>query len=495
LGDLKSKALYSTFWSFFETIGNQGLQFAVGIILARLLLPEDYGLIGVLAIFMGIAGVLIDSGFKTSIIRSQDLTDIDCSTIFYVNFLVSIIVALLLFTFSPSIAVYFRKPELVNVTRVLALSPVLNGFGLVQSALLFKNLQFKRNAKISITSNIISGSLAIFLAFKGFSYWALVWKVIIGESIYNLLLWVTSSWRPQLVFSTGILKKHFRFSSNLLLTGMIDTFFDNIYSFIFGKFFSFKELGFFTRGKGYVDMVTKTLSSTIQKVNSPLLAGTGKDNNFKINAYSKLLHGTVLLVFPASAMLVAVAKPMIIFLIGEKWLPAVPFIQILAISGIIYPVLNSNCSLFEVLGRSDLILKSALLSRPIQIIILLVTINYSAITIAWGIVLQGLVTFYLSFYFVKKVTSQSILALIKVLLLPLLLSTLIGLIVYIIGVFLMIYYTTGIVFGIQLIMGILIMMVLFHLLKFNEIIIIKTFVFERVKGIKNKFQENINQLK
>ncbi len=355
--NLKSKALKSTFWSFFETFGNQGFQFIVGIILARLLIPEDYGLIGVLAIFIGISGVLIDSGFKTSIIRSHDLTDVDCSTIFFVNLLVSFATASLLFASANIIAIYFKKPELVNVTRVCALIPIINGFGLVQASLLFKNLQFKRNAKISIASNVISGLIAIFLAFKGFSYWALVWKAILAAGIYNSMLWITSNWHPKFNFSLEILKKHFRFSSRLLITNILATVFDNIYSFVFGKFFSLKDLGFFTRGKGFVDLATKTISSATQKVNTSLLAATGKGNDYKINAYSKLLRATALLIFPVTALLIAVSEPMILALIGEKWLSAVPYLRILAIAGMLYPVLNSISALFEVLGRSDIILK------------------------------------------------------------------------------------------------------------------------------------------
>jgi len=481
VSEIKNRAINSTFWSFFETFGNKGLQFVVGIILARLLLPEDYGIIGVLAIFLGISGVLVDSGFKTSIIRSKDLTDVDCSTIFYVNLSVSIVVALLLFASAPNIATFFNKPELVNVTRVFALIPVINGFGLVQSALLFKNLQFKRNAKISIPANVIAGTIAILLAFWDYSYWALVWRAIIFAGIYNIFLWITSSWHPQLIFSLEILKKHFRFSSKLLLTGMLDAFFNNIYSFIFGKFFSFKELGFFTRGKGYADLVTRTLSIAIQKVNTPLLAAADIDHNYTINAYTKLLRATTLLIFPAIALLVAAAKPMIIFLIGEKWLPAVSFLQILAFAGLVYPITNANSSLFVVLGHSNIILKVAIIGKPIQLIILLITINFNAHVVAWGIVIHQFIFLCISYFYIIRITNQSIKTLLINLLPALFISVIMGLIIYPTGLFLSNFFIDGLVFAVQVILGIIISIFLLWILRIREFNLIKKLILKKTQ--------------
>jgi O-antigen/teichoic acid export membrane protein len=487
LGDLKSKALNSTFWSFVETFGNQGFQFVVGIMLARLLLPEDYGLIGVLAIFIGIAGVLVDSGFKTSIIRSEDLSDLDCSTIFFVNLFVSIITASLLFASANFMAIYFKKPELVNVTRVCALIPLINGFGLVQSSLLFKNLQFKRNAKISISSNVISGATAVFLAFKGFSYWALVWRAILAAGIYNLLLWINSSWHPKFIFSLQILKKHFRFSSRLLITNIFASVFDNIYSFVFGKFFSLKDLGFFTRGKGFVDLASKTISVATQKVNTSLLAASGNGDVYKINAYSKLLRATAFLVFPIIALLVAVAEPMIVSLIGEKWLPAVPYLRILAIAGMLYPILNSMSALFEVLGRSDIILKTAFIGGPVQIIILFITIKIGALMVAWGIVFYWVFILFLTLHFVSKVSNLKAFESLKVLIMPFSISILMCFVVYLTGLFLSLFFAHVIVFGIQTILGIFITILLFYLLKIKEFDFVKSYSQKLIKDLKVKF--------
>jgi O-antigen/teichoic acid export membrane protein len=226
-------------------------------------------------------------------------------------------------------------------------------------------------------------------------------------------------------------------------------------------------------------MVTKTLSTTIQKVNTPLLAISGKDDEYKINAYSKLLRATTLLIFPATALLIVVAKPMIVFLIGEKWLPTVPFLQVLAISGMIYPVLNANSSLFEVLGRSDLILKSTLILRPLQIIILFVTINFSSIIVVWGIVTLSMFGFFLSYYFVNKTINCNIFNIVKVLLPALYISLLMGTIIYLVGYLGDNYFRSGIMFGVQSISGIIITIILFRLFKIKEFETIKEIIFSR----------------
>lgn len=481
----KKQALNNTLWSFAETFGNQGVQFLIGIVLARLLMPSDFGIVGVLAVFMGLSGVLIDSGFKTSIIRGKDINDIDCSTIFYVNFLVSILVGLSLFLSAHSIAVFFNKSELENVTKLLAIIPVINGLGLVQSALLYRNLEFKRNAKASVLSNFFAGIVALILAFQGFSYWSLVWRGIISAIIYNGLLWIGSNWRPKLEFSFQILKKHYRFSIKLLITGIIDAFFSNVYSFIFGKFFSFSELGFFTRGKSYVDMITRTLSIAISKVNLPLLSIEGSSDVDKINRHIKLLRATTIIIFPATILLMAIAEPMIIFLIGTKWLPAVPYLQILAISGLIYPILNANSNLVLVFGRSDYTLKAALISRMVQLVILFTTIRYGGIIVAWGIIIHNIFGLFISFYFIKKTIKQNILNMVKSLISPLIISVIMGVFVFITGYFLKHFFITGYILAIQLLVGVLVLWPLMQVFKISEYFFIKQSVMTFISKHKN----------
>lgn len=479
MSDFQNKATSSFFWSFFETFGSQAIQFVIGVFLARLLTPENYGLIGVLAIFIGIAGVLVDSGFKTSIIRNRELHEEDCSTIFYVNLTVSIIISLIFYLSSTYISYYFAKPELTNIVRVFALLPIINGIGLVQTALLIKELKFKIIAKISILANLISGMISIVMAINNLSYWALVWKVLLMAIIYNGLIWFYGKWKPKLSFSITALKKHFNFGSKLLLTGIVDSFFDNIYSFIFGKYFSMKDLGFFTRGKGYADLVTTSISVSIQKVNTPLLSHKNIDDEGVFRTYSKLLKSSSLLIFSANALLFSIAEPLLLFLLGSKWAEAIPYLQVLTISGMIYSILNSNSSFLEVMGRSDLILKNTLIGRPIQIAILLITLQFGSIFIAWGIVLHYFIMAFVSFYIISVVSKKKIFMLIKPLIQPIFISFIMGLIVFFTGKLLSGKIHETIIISIQLIEAIIIIISFIKFLNLNEYFILQS--------LKNKF--------
>lgn len=472
--DFRNKAASSLFWSFFETFGSQGVQFIIGVILARLLTPENYGLIGVLAIFIGIAAVLVDSGFKISIIRSKELSPEDCSTIFYLNLTVSFTISLVFYISSSYIAAYFSKPELGDIVKVFATLPLINGFGLVQSALLIKELKFKSHAKISILANCISGLISILLAMNAFSYWALVWKAVSMAIIYNCLIWYYGKWKPKLFFSLRVLKKHFHFGSKLLLTGIVDSFFDNIYSLIFGKYFSMKDLGFFTRGKGYADLATTSISVAIQKVNTPLLSHVNTDHENVFSTYTKLLRSSSLLVFSANALLFSIAKPLILLLLGDKWLEAIQYLQILTLSGMIYSILNSNSSFLEVMGRSDLILKNTLIGRPIQVAILILTIQADSIAIAWGIVLHYFIMLLISFYIVSLVSEKKISLLFKPLIEPMMIASLMGIAVYFTGKLLFGRIHETMIITVQLAEAFIITVGLIKLLNLNEYLLLRS---------------------
>jgi len=484
LNDLKHKAINSTLWSLIETFSNHGAQFIIGVILARLLVPEDYGLTSVILIFVSITNVLVDSGFKSSIIRSSNLSEIERSTIFYSNIFVSLLVGIILFISSEYISIFFKKPELEKITKLYSLIPIINGFGLVQSAILFKKLQFKRNAIISIISNLIAGIIAVVLALNNYSYWALVWKGILTSFIYCLLLWLTSNWRPHLIFSLSALKIHFRFSSKLLLTGIVDNVFNNIYTFIFGKYFSLKELGYYTRGKGYVDMATKTLSIAIQKVNNPILASANNNKDMIINHYIKLLRGTALLIFPITILLIIIAKPMIIVLIGNKWINAIPYLQIIAISGMIYPILNANSSLLEILGNSGTILKMAIISRFLQISILIFTLNFNGLIVAWGIVIHYMLIFFISCYYLNKITKIKFQNIISPLLKPLIISFIVGLFTLIIWFSFKNYLTDLTMLIAELTVWLGLMWLLLQLFKVRELSVIKEFILNKHNSFK-----------
>lgn len=391
-----------------ESLGTQIIQFVIGIILARLLSPEDYGLVAIIYIFTSFSTVIIDSGFKTSIIRTPDLTIQESSTIFWYNTIVSLFVSGLLFLSADYVSFIFHKPQLALLLKVFSIVPIINSFGLVQNALMFRNLDFKLNTKIVLVSNTISGIFAIFLAVKGYSYWSLIVKAILQSVLNTSFYWVFNKWKPLFVFDLIAFRKHFRFGNKLLLVGLIDTVFDQVYSFIIGKFYSLKDLGLYKRGEGYVELVSKSISRSIQKVNSPILAVLKSQNSDIIGPHRKIVSNSCFAIYPMLLGLASIASPLILVLIGEKWLPSVVFLQLLALSRLAYPIINSGASVLEVLGRSDLNLKYTLINRSLLVIILIFSTQFGIISLIIGKIIHSFASAILIMYFVEKTTNLKI---------------------------------------------------------------------------------------
>ncbi|MDD3460325.1 MAG: lipopolysaccharide biosynthesis protein [Mesotoga sp.] len=490
MSDLKIKSLKSTIWSFIENFGTQGIHFIFGVILARLLSPKDYGIIGVLSIFMGLANIIVDSGFKLSIIRSRNISHEDCSTIFYTNLILSLVVSCILFSSSSLVADYFRIEVLKSILKVYAIIPILNGFGIVQMALMHKSLAFDKIAKISISSNIISGVIAIIMALLGYSYWALVYKSVASALFINIFLWLYSDWRPKFEFSYLSLKKHFNFSIKILMTDLVDVIFDNIYSPIFGKKFSIKELGFFSKGRSFADLISHTLSASVQKVSTPLLASIPENNDI-ISPFKKLLKAVTMLIFPILTLFIIIAPTLFSTLLGEKWLPIVPYFRILAFAGFIYPILNSCSCLFQVEGRSDLIFIYALVNRILQILILLITLKYNTIIITVGILFHSLFCLILMLFNIKVFLKIKVIPVLRVLKYPILLSIIIAISAKLVNlIFLTLIYDI-IVIIIQFILSLLVSYIFLKLSGSEELSLINEIFINRLFKSNKVKMENI----
>jgi len=405
MSDIESKAINSTLWSLLETLGSQGIQFILGIILARLLTPEDYGLVAVIYVFVGLSTVIIDSGFKTSIIRSKDITNSETSTIFWYNIVVSFVVSSLLFSAANSISIYFHKSQLELILKVFSIVPIINSLGLVQNALMFKNLQFKLNTKITLISNVFSGVIAIIFAMEGYEYWSLVAKTILQGIFITSLFWFYNKWRPEYVFSINAFKKHFAFSNKLLIVGLIDTAFDQIYSLIIGKYYSFQELGLYKRGEGFVELVSTSFSRAIQKVNSPILSLIIFQNNDIVSPHRKIVTNSCFIIYPLLLGLAAIASPLIFVLLGDKWMPSVIFLQLLVFSRLAYPIINSGASVLEVLGRSDLNLKYTLYNRSFLILVLFFSTQFGILSLIIGKIIHSITSAIIIMYMLEQTTS------------------------------------------------------------------------------------------
>ena len=400
--NLKSRAVQGFVWNSIEKFAVQGIQFIIGIILARILMPSDYGLIGMLAIFIAISQWFIDSGFSTALIQKKNRSEIDFSTVFYFNIVVSILFYLILYFCSPLIADFYNQPKLVDLTKVLSLNIIISSFSIIQTTKFTINLDFKSITISNFIAVIISGSVGVTMAYVGFGVWALVWQSIIRVSILAIILWVISKWKPGLVFSMESFRNLFKFGSKLLAAGMIATILRNIYSIIIGKYFAAQELGYFTRAKGFTDLTSLTVTSILSKVSFPVLAEMQDDKKMLVSTYKRLIRMTSFVIFPLMALLAVIAEPFIRVLLTEKWIGVVPLLQLLCLARVLTPISTLNMNILNVIGRSDLFLKLDVIKVPIILGPLLIAIPFGVKAVVIGHVISSVISYLLNTYYPSK---------------------------------------------------------------------------------------------
>ena len=364
----KQKAKSGMGWSFLIQGGNQVINFIVSIILARILLPSEFGLIGMIAIFIVISKQFVNGGFSSSLIRTKEVDNGDYSTVFFINIITSVLMYLLLFFTAPFVAQFYEESILTDLIRVLGLILLVNAFSIVQSTKLNKNLDFKTQFKLQFPALILSAALSIWMALSGYGVWSLVIRDLSYATFATVQLWFYSSWKPSLIFDKNKLKTHFDFGYKLSLTQIINTLFDNLYKVIIGKFFSAAQLGFYTRAKSLVEMPSGFFVSAFNRVAYPLLSSIGNDQKQLKSVYSRLMKMLVFVIIPILIYLGIVAEPLIKWLLTEKWLPAVPYFQLLIVSGLFYPIHQYNLNICKVNGRSDLVLKLSMFQNFLLLI-------------------------------------------------------------------------------------------------------------------------------
>lgn len=360
---LKKKTIGGLVWSFGDLIGNQGIQFLIQIILARLLLPEHFGLIGMILIFIALSNSLVDSGFTQALIRERHANQTDYSTVFYFNLVVSFLIYLILFLAAPAISRFFGEPQLVALVRVLSIGIVINAFAVIPKAMFAKEVNFKTQAKINLSSSILSGLFAVGLALAGYGVWSLVLRQLSMNAIQSLLFTVTKKWVPSLVFSLASFKRLFGFGWKLLVSGMIDTFYTNVYFLIIGKQYSAAQLGYYTNASRFSEIVSQNLAATILRVTYPVLSSIQDEHERLKQSYKNITRLAAFLIFPVMVGMAAIGEPLVLLVFGEKWLPMVPYFQLLSIAGMLYPILALDLSILQVKGRSDLYLYLEIINK------------------------------------------------------------------------------------------------------------------------------------
>lgn len=382
--NLKQKTITGTIWSFIDRVGNSLIQLLLTIILARLLDPKDFGVIGMLIIFSSISRIIIDGGFNVALIRKQDCDNTLYSSVFYLNLIVSLLLYLILFLCSPFIAIFFNYPELELISKYYFLILPLYSLSIIQYVIIQKELDFKKYAYISLISIIISGFIGAFLAYNGYGVWALVWQAIINKILVSLLLWLNSKWRPNFIFSLNSIQSILKYSLNLLSTSLLIAVFNNLYALIIGKFFKAADLGFYTQSKQICTMPNITLISVIQRVIFPALSKIQDDNKRLKESYLKILRVMFLIISPLFLGLFAVANEFVLIVLSEKWLGAVPYIKILCLVAVIQPYINISHSLLKITDQTKLLLRIEFVRRIIILLTLLVTMRYGIISILYG---------------------------------------------------------------------------------------------------------------
>jgi teichuronic acid exporter len=399
---LKQKTISGLFWSFTDSFASQGVQFFVGIVLARILSPRDFGLIGMLTIFIAVSQSFIDSGFTSALIRKNICTDDDYSTVFYYNIIVSLILYLLLFLFSNAISIFFKEPQLKFLIQVLGIGLIFNSLSIIQRTILTKELNFKLQMRISVIASIGSGVLAISMAYYRFGVWSLAVLTISRFGFTSFLFWIWSSWRPLRIFSKNSFNELFSFGSKILVSGLIDTLYRNVYYLIIGKFFSVVELGYYTRADQFQTLPSQNLNGVISRVSFPVLSNIQNDILQLKAAYKKLIKSTMLITFVLMLGLAAVAKPIVITLIGEKWLPSVIYLQMLCFVGMFYPLHALNLNMLQVKGRSDLFLRLEIIKTIIAIPTIIIGIFFGIKIMIVGMMVNTIIAYYLNSYWSGK---------------------------------------------------------------------------------------------
>lgn len=395
---IKQKTINGLFWSSVDNFVNQIVGFIVGIILARLLSPKEFGLIGMTTVFIAISSVLINSGFMQALIRKQDCSNKDYSTVFFFNLFVSLILYLVLFLASPLISVFFNEVELIKIIRVVSIGLIVESITIIQSTILNKRVDFKLQAKISLISITISGVFGILLAYGGFGVWSLVYRNLLSQIIRSFLLWIWNKWRPTLEFSKTSFKELFSFGSKLMINGVIDTIYNNVYYLIIGKYFSAKELGFFTRAEMFKNLPAQNLLSIIYRVTYPVLTRL-QDNPIQLkHYYKKMISTTTFITFSLLLCMAAMAKPMILSLLGESWEGSVLYLQLLCFVGVFIPIQSLNANLMLVLGHSDLFLKLEIIKKLLAVPVIVIGVFMGIKVMIIAMLVSSIVGFLLYSY-------------------------------------------------------------------------------------------------
>lgn len=400
--NLKNKAVSGVSWSFLGSFSNQFISLVFGIVLARLLSPEDYGLIALTYVFIAISNTFIDSGFSVALVRKEMVTEGDYCTAFYFNVLVALLCYLIIFFIAPFAASFYKNELFSPVLRVVGLSIIVNSLGTVQVVKYMRKIDFKRLSLMSIVSNVLGCVVGLILAYLHYGVWALVFQTLTANLLLVCLYWIVSNWRPHDRFSKESFRYLFGFGSKLLLSGLLNVVFNNIYPIIIGRLFSASSLGFYSKANTFAKLPSSTLTDVMQKVTFPVLSQMQNDEDYLRNNYRKLIRLSAFVIFPMMIGLASVASPLMLFLLTEKWAQSIVYLQIICFGMMWYPVHAINVNLLQVKGRSDLFLRLEIIKKVMVVIVLFCVVPFGVIGICLGSVFTSIVSLFINTYYTGK---------------------------------------------------------------------------------------------
>lgn len=490
MGDtkLKNKVVTGLFWKLSERLGVQGVQFIIQVILARLLLPKDFGNIAIINVFILVATVLIQYGFSTALIQKINADDLDYSTAFYVNLGISSIMYLSLFISAPMLGEFYKDVLLVSLLRVQALILFLGAFSSVQNAVLARLMDFRKSFYINLGGVISQGIVGVFMAISGWGIWSLIFAQLASSITMVILGFVFVKWKPSLKFSIQRAKGLFVFGKNILLASVLETICNNIYSLAIGRVYTKEALGYYNRGQSIPSMLTNTIDGSIQGVLFPALSTCQSDLKQMKRLMRRAIRISCYLVFPAMAGIMALATPLISLLFTDKWLPSVPFLQMSCLTMAFYPIHTANLQAISASGRSDIYLKLEVVKKILLIVVLLITLQYSIYAVMLGSVFCSGLSIVINSWPNKKLFHYSILEQLKDILPSMVLSIVMGSLVYIVE--------SSMFFGnvgnmlVSTIIGIIVYYMGSRILKIEEFSYIKSSIIEFRRKYKNGLESN-----
>ncbi len=406
--ELQSKTIKGFFWSFIENFLSQSVTFVVGIILSRLLSPDLFGLVGMIMIFIAVSEIFVNSGFHQSLIRKQSVGPEDFSTIFYTNLIIAFVFWFLLLLFSGTVAEFYKQPILADILPVFGVVVFIDSLALVQKTDLTRRLDFKLLAKISVVSNLVGGVIGIAAAYQGMGVWSLVMKSVFQKLTSTILLWLQNKWRPIWVFNWVLLKEHFYFGNRLLISGIIDTIFSNLYYLVIGKYFSSAEVGYYSRADQFQKLPSSNFSNIISRVSYPVMSVLSNDITELRATFKRILVSVMFISVPMMLCLAAISEPFILLLIGEKWLPCVPYLQLLSVIGVFYPIHHMNLLIPQVMNRTDVFLRLEIIKKILVIVIVVCGVWYGIIWMLMATLWFNLIAFLIHAFWTKRFIDYAI---------------------------------------------------------------------------------------